>query len=109
MEKKNATNVSHVITLLPLRVCKTAHSEGETMKVNKVIKILRCDSSLQLDQIVKLIPTDEKIHQFNECVKLSHLPIIFAGMKEIILERNPTKVFNMVKPLFITVVYKCVK
>ena len=69
MEKKNATNVSHVITLLPLQVCKTAHSEGETMKVNKVIKILRCDSSLQLDQIVKLIPTDKYIHEFSECGK----------------------------------------
>ena len=69
MEKRNATNVGHVITFLPLQVCKTTHTEGEPMNVNKVIKILRCDSSLQLDQIVKLIPTDKKIHQFSECGK----------------------------------------
>ena len=39
------------------------------MNVNKVIKILRYDSSLQLDQIVKLIPIDKKIHWFSECGK----------------------------------------
>jgi hypothetical protein len=60
IEKKDSTNVSHVITLLPLQACKTTHNEGEPMNVNKVIKILRCDSSFQLDQIVKLIPTDKK-------------------------------------------------
>ena len=61
IEKKDSTNVSHVITLLPLQACKTTHNEGEPMNVNKVIKILRCDSSLQLDQLVKLISPDKNI------------------------------------------------
>jgi hypothetical protein len=71
-------------------------------------------------------------------VKLSHVPIIFAGMKEVILEREPLKIlshsymplhvtvilqgmkefilektsvkaFSMVKPLYITAVSKCIK
>jgi hypothetical protein len=104
------------------------------MNVNKVIKILRYDSSLQLDQIVKLIPIDKKIHWFSECgkaftcanylcrhersltgenplkissvVKPLHVTVIFKGMKEFMLERNPMKVFSMVKPLYITLVSK---
>ena len=58
IDKKDATNVSHVITFLPLQVYKTTHAEGEHMNVKKVIKILRCDFSLQLDQLIKLIPPD---------------------------------------------------
>lgn len=39
------------------------------MNVNKVIKTLRCDSSLQFDQIIKLIPIDKKIHWCSDCGK----------------------------------------
>jgi hypothetical protein len=37
-------------------------------------------------------------------VKFSHVPITFAGMKEVLLERIPMKAFSAVKPLFIIVV-----
>jgi energy-converting hydrogenase Eha subunit C len=39
-------------------------------------------------------------------VKLLHVPIIFTGMKEFILEGNPVKVFIMVKPFYNMVVSK---
>jgi hypothetical protein len=61
--------VSHVITFLPLQVCKTIYNEGEPMNINTRIKIFRCDSSLQLDQIIKLIPIDKNIHEFSDCGK----------------------------------------
>ena len=79
------------------------------MNVNKVIKILRCDSSLQLDQLVKLISPDKNIHWFSECAKLLHVPIIFAGMKEVVMERKPLEILTVVKPLHITVILQGMK
>ena len=42
-------------------------------------------------------------------VKLSHVPIIIAGMKEVMLERNPIDVLKMVKPLKVTVILNNLK
>jgi hypothetical protein len=84
IEKKDVTNESHVITLLPLQVCKTTYNEGETMNVNKMIKV----------------------HWYIECGKASHVPIIFAGIKEVQLERNPMNILSVVKPLHVIVILK---
>ena len=39
-------------------------------------------------------------------LKPLHVTVILKGMKDFILERNPMKVFNMMKPLHITVFSK---
>ena len=39
--------------------------------------------------------------------KLSHVPIVFAGMKEVILKSNPLSLFNLGrKPMYFRVITK---
>ena len=41
--------------------------------------------------------------------KISRVPIVFAGMKEVVLQCNPLSLFNVVKPLHIRVLDKGMK
>ena len=42
--------------------------------------------------------------------KLSHVPIVFAGMKEVILKSNPLSLFNLGrKPMYFRVITKDMK
>lgn len=38
-------------------------------------------------------------------VWLSHVPIVFAGMKEAIKERNPVNILNVLTSLFVTGIF----
>ena len=41
--------------------------------------------------------------------KISRVPILFAGMKEVVLQSNPLSLFTVVKPLHVRVVDKGIK
>ena len=41
--------------------------------------------------------------------KISRVPIVFAGMNEVVLQCNPLNLFNVVKPLHIIVLDKGMK
>jgi hypothetical protein len=48
---------------------------------------------------------------FVSVIKLSNVPILFSGMKEFRVQRNPLNILNMVKPLLymLTVMLKGMK
>ena len=66
--KKDAI-ISHLLR------CETSLNVGEQHECNYNDKILKYNSSLKVNQIVKLIHTNEKIHNVLNVVILCHLPV----------------------------------
>ena len=83
--------------------------KGEHIECKQSDTILESDSSLPLDQITILIHTDKKFNSVMNVVKLSRVPIIFTGIQEVILERNPMNVIIVVQPLQGMVICKGIK
>lgn len=95
--------------MLPLHYITITITNALNHDCKQSDKTLRCDFSLQLDHIVELSPAGKEIHWYMEFGKASPVPIIFTGIKEVLLERSPLNILSVVKPLHITDILKGVK
>ena len=98
--------MSQIISTVPIS-CILKDVKQSIMKENtfecKSHIMLTLDSSFQWNQITKEFIQIKRLISTLNVRKISRVPIVFAGMKEVVLQYNPLNLFNVVKPLHIIV------